>query len=373
MSFSDQGQSGSRYSEVVFQEMVNCEIGELLPVELIDACELENARAVLEIGCGAGEWLLGIAREYPQLQCIGVDQDKGMMMMANATAEQDGMAQMRCFASEINDIGPDLFPLVKFDLVHLSFLSRYILTVDYPKLARTCAALCRPGGFICWTEAELPVTNSPAFERLVGLLCEALDKAGQSFIPESMLELSGLPTKGSGKRRVGRAAYKRRHLGIAPMPGRWLRDASCGMFNTSSETARRLFGKYPAIPEKPYAIRLSSGSMPYKSFVQMMPRLLHEAKRFLLAKGVIGFGEFDDLCVKVEKELASEDFCGLAFVARWHVHGGEPLIATLWLGLLLERPTMDSSQIAQVALGPSYCPARQPGGTSEWHCATRLP
>lgn len=316
MSFNYGGQTGSRYDEVVFQEMVIGEMGELLPVELIDACELENARSVLEIGCGAGEWLRGIARDYPRLQCIGVDQDEGMVMMANATAEQDGLAQMRCFASDINDIGPELFPLEKFDLVHLSFLSRYILSVDYPKLARTCAELCRPGGFVCWTEAELPVTNSPAFERLAGLLCEALDKAGQSFFPESMLELSTLLAKSSGKRRVDRAGYKRRHLGITPMPGFWLRKAGCGMFNTSSEAARRLFGKYPAIPEKPYAIRLSSGSMPYQSFVQMMPRLLHEAKRFLLAKGVIGFGEFDDLCIKVEKELASEDFCGLAFVAR---------------------------------------------------------
>ena len=321
MLFSDTGRSGSRYDEVVFQEMVIGEMGELLPVELIDECDLENARSVLEIGCGAGEWLRAIARDYPQLQCIGVDQDEGMVMMANAVAQQDGLAQMRCFASDINDIGPELFPLEKFDLVHLSFLSRYILSIDYAKLARMCAALCRPGGFVCWTEAELPVTNSPSFERLVGLLCEALEKAGQSFIPESMSELSVvLVAKGSGKRRVGKAGYKRRHLGITPMPSRWLREAGCGRFNTSSEAARRLFGKYPAIPEKPYAIRLSSGSIVYKSFVQMMPRLLHEVRRFLLRRGVIGIGECDELCVKVERELASEDFCGLAFVAR--VWGG---------------------------------------------------
>jgi hypothetical protein len=64
------------------------------------------------------------------------------------------------------------------------------------------------------------------------------------------------------------------------------------------------------------AIRLSNGSIAYKSFMQMMPQLLHQVKRFLLAKGVIGYGEFDELCVKLEKELTNEDFCGLAFVAR---------------------------------------------------------
>ncbi|HKV58227.1 MAG TPA: class I SAM-dependent methyltransferase [Ktedonobacteraceae bacterium] len=316
MVFNNNGRTGSRYDEVVFQEMVIGEMGELLPVELIDACDLENARSVLEIGCGAGEWLRGIAQDYPQLQCIGVDQDEGMVMMANAQAEQDGLGQMRCFVSNIHDISPELFPLEKFDLVHLSFLSRYILTVDYPRLARTCVELCRPGGFVCWTEGELPITSSLAFERLIMLLCEALDEAGQSFIPESMWELSALLAKSFGTVAVDRANYKRRHLGITPMPGLWLREAGCSIFNTSSEAARRLFGKYPAIPAKPYAVRLSRGSIPYESFVKVMPQLLHEVKQFLLRKGVIGFGEYDELCAQVERELAAEDFCGLAFVVR---------------------------------------------------------
>lgn len=314
MSFLDEMQSGSRYSEVVFQEMVISEIGELLPAELIDACELENARSVLEIGCGAGEWLRSIAREYPQLQCIGVDQDQGMVMMANAQAEQDGLAQMRCFEADINDIDPELFPLVKFDLVHLSFLSRYMLTVDYAKLARTCMALCRPSGFICWTEAELPVTNSSAFERLTGLLCEVFDKTGKSFFPESMLELFALLAKGSEKERIGRAAYKRHHLGITPMPGFRLRKAASDMSNASSEAVWKLFGKYPTIPEKLYTVSLSRGSISYESFVKVMPRLLHEMRRFLLQTGIIGVGEYDELCVKVEKELVGEDFCGMALV-----------------------------------------------------------
>src|SRR5713101_5994362 len=75
MLFNDKGQTGSRYNEVRFQETAIGEMGELLPVELIEACDLENARSVLEIGCGAGEWLRSVARDYPRLQCIGIDQD----------------------------------------------------------------------------------------------------------------------------------------------------------------------------------------------------------------------------------------------------------------------------------------------------------
>ena len=273
MSFLDEMPTGSRYSEAVFQEMVIGEIGELLPAELIEACELENAQSVLEIGCGAGEWLRSIAQQYPHLQCIGVDQDKGMVMIANAQAERDGLSHMRCLEADINDIDPELFPLVKFDLVHLSFLARYITTVDYAKLARTCASLCRPGGFICWTEAELPVTNSPAFERLVGLVCQALDKAGRILIPESMMDPAVLQEQGYRKRKLARI-YKRHHLGITPMIGLWLRGAGCGRINPSSEAARRLFRGYAAIPPDPYAIRLSNGSLAYKSFIQTLPPLL---------------------------------------------------------------------------------------------------
>ena len=91
---------------------------------------------------------------------------------------------------EINDIPPMLFPRESFDLIHLSFLSRYILAVDFPALAQMCVALCRPGGVLCWTEAELPITTSPAFERLTSLVCETLQRAGQSFIPEARWEVA---------------------------------------------------------------------------------------------------------------------------------------------------------------------------------------
>jgi ubiquinone/menaquinone biosynthesis C-methylase UbiE len=316
MPFNKEMQAASRYDEVLFQRAVLGEMGESLPVELIDACNLENARSVLEIGCGAGEWLRRVAREYPHLQCIGIDQDEGMVKVANALARREGLSQVVCFASDLNYIAPDLFPLEKFDLIHLSFLGRFIMDVYYAGLARMCAGLCRPGGFVCWTETELPVTNSLAFERLVGLLCEALDEAGQSFTLDGMWEWSELLAKGLETMGVERAGFKRHHLGITPMLGLWLREAGFGGVGASSDDARQLFGKYPALPEKPYAVRLSSGSMVHESFAQVMKRLLREMRRFLLRMGVIGEGEYDELCLQVKRELAAEDFCGLAFVLR---------------------------------------------------------
>src|SRR5207248_2690536 len=79
-----------------------------------------------------------------------------------------------------------------------------------------------------WTEAELPLTTSAAFERLTELVCEALQRAGQSFIPERMWKWAELVAARSGKTGVETSTYKRRRLGITPMLGGWLRDAGCG-------------------------------------------------------------------------------------------------------------------------------------------------
>src|SRR5437588_391986 len=246
------------YDDIQFQRVIIEEMGELLPAKLLAECDLSRARSVLEIGCGTGEWLRAVARQYPDLQCIGIDQNELQVKAANALAYRDGLAQVAFLAHAINDLPPTLFPEASFDLVHLSFLSRYILTVDYPSLARMCAALCRPGGMVCWTEAELPITTSAAFERLTSLVCEALQRAGQSFIPQRMWEWSKLVAARSGKTGVETSTYKRRHLGITSMLGGWLRDAGCG---APPETP--LYGirgiDERVIHETAYAIEVSAG------------------------------------------------------------------------------------------------------------------
>lgn len=273
------------------------------------------ARSVLEIGCGAGEWLRAVARQYPDLQCIGIDQDELQVKAANALAYRDGLTQVAFLTHEINDLPPTLFPEASFDLVHLSFLSRYILTVEYPELARMCAALCRPGGIVCWTEGELPITTSTVFERLTSLVCEALQRAGQSFIPESMWEWGELLAVRSGKTGADRSSYKRRHLGITPMLGRWLRDAGCG-----GKRERPLYSIWGiderVIYETAYAIEVSAGLPAYEGFVGQARRFARQVKAFLLRTGVSEEMEYTALCDRLKTELADQAFCGLSFVLR---------------------------------------------------------
>ena len=300
--------------DIEFQRLLTEEIGELLPVALIRECDLSRANSVLEIGCGAGEWLRAVARLYPDLQCIGIDQDERLLKAARALAQRDHLAQVAFIAHEIDDLPPTLFAQGSFDLVHLSFLSRYILTANYPALAQTCASLCRPGGIVCWTEAELPVTNSPAFERLVSLVCEALQRAGQSFIPERMWEWAALFAAHSGKTGLDHSTYQRRHLGITPMLGRWLRDAGCGAQPETSYTYRSMDTR--VIHEMAYAIDVSAGQPAHEGFMQQAMRFTQQVKSLLLRTGVIEEMEHATLCDQLDGEIASTEFCGLSYLLR---------------------------------------------------------
>jgi ubiquinone/menaquinone biosynthesis C-methylase UbiE len=301
--------------DLEFQRILLEEMGELLPAKLLAECDLSRAGSVLEIGCGAGEWLRTVARQYPDLQCIGIDEDVPQVKVANALAQRDRLAQAAFLVHEINDISLPLFPQGSFDLVHLSFLGRFILTTNYPVLAQVCAALCRPGGMLCWTEAELPITTSAAFERLTALVCEALQRAGQSFIPESTWEWAELVAASSGKPGVDRSSYERRHLGITPMLGRWLRDAGCG-----AQREKPLYSIWGiderVIHETAYAIEVSAGQPAHEGFVAQASRFARQVKPFLLRTEVIGEMEHAVLCVQLEAELSNDDFCGLFYLLR---------------------------------------------------------
>ena len=303
------------YDDILFQRVIVEEMGELLPAKLLAACDLSHAESILEIGSGVGEWLRAVAHMYPHLQCIGIDQDARMVKAANALAQRDHLAQVAFLAQELDEMLPTLFPQGSFDLVHLSMLSRYILTANYPALAQACAALCRPGGVICWTEAELPITNSPACEQLTSLVCEALEKAGQSFITEHMWHVSALFSPHAGMAKTERSAYTRRHLGITMMLGGWLRDAGCGAIPETPSYSH--WGRDShVIHETASVIEVSAGQPAHEAFVRQAMRFSQRVKPLLLRTEVIVEMEHTALCTQLEEELTNRNFCGLFQLLR---------------------------------------------------------
>lgn len=240
-----------------------------------------------------------------------------MVKAANVLAQRDGLAQVAFLAQELDEMLPTLFPLGSFDLVHLSILGRYILTANYPALAQACAALCRPGGVICWTEAELPITNSPACELLTSMICEALQRAGQSFITERMWQVSTHFSSRSEMVATGHSTYTRHHLGITMMLGSWLRDAGCGaLLETHTQNLR---GRDThVIHEAAYVIEVSARQPAYEAFVRRSLRYCQRVKPLLLRTEVIGETEHDALCDQLVEELERQDFCGMfPIVQAW--------------------------------------------------------
>src|SRR5260370_19541377 len=102
--------NSNAYDDLRFQRVIVEEMGELLPAKLLADCDLSRARSILEIGCGAGEWLRAVARQYPDLQCLGIDQDEHLMKAANALAYRDGLSQVAFLAMDMSDLFPTLFP-----------------------------------------------------------------------------------------------------------------------------------------------------------------------------------------------------------------------------------------------------------------------
>ena len=114
---------------------------------------------------------------------------------------------------------------------------------------------------------------------------------------------------------LDRSTYKRRHLGITPKLGPWLRDAGCG---AQPETPTYNIWRTDArvIHETAYATEVSAGQQAHEGFVRQVRRFGHQVKPFLLRTGVIEEMEHAAVCDQLEGELASRDFCGLSLLLR---------------------------------------------------------
>lgn len=99
---------------------------------------------VLELGCGKGEYVVGLARKYPQKNYIGLDIKGARMWRGAKTAEEEGLGNVAFIRTRIELLGflfaekevseiwitfPDPHPResrAKKRLTHPAFLNRYI-------------------------------------------------------------------------------------------------------------------------------------------------------------------------------------------------------------------------------------------------------
>jgi ubiquinone/menaquinone biosynthesis C-methylase UbiE len=241
------------------------------------ALDKSTPRAMLDIGCGVGDWTLEVACQYPILTITGIDRCGDAIAHARAQALIRGADNV---TFTVRDASRFLgFADQTFDVVTSRLYLGSLSLDNWQPLLRECARVTRPGGIICLTGCERGSSSSPALEELTALAVLALKLAGYSGSPDG------------------------RMIGIAPLLGRFLREIGCCDIRTYL-----------------YPLDYSQGT----PLCEAMREYL-EAGWPLLEPALLNLGlalpeALRTLHHQAQKELRAADFCGLwPWLAVWGI------------------------------------------------------
>ncbi len=139
---------------------------------------------VLEIGCGAGGWVVETAQAYPEMSLVGIDINPLMVGYSQAQAKTLELENRVEF--QVMDALKKLeFPDNSFDLVNLRFGISFVRTSEWSSLLLEMQRVVRPGGIIRLTECETGFSSaSQAVTQMNDLGTRALYQAGHLFTQE---------------------------------------------------------------------------------------------------------------------------------------------------------------------------------------------
>lgn len=236
-------------------------------------------RSVLDIACGPGGWVFDVAATYPHVIVTGIDISE--LMVAYAQSQAQVHYAYNTHFKVMNALKPLDFPDNSFDFVNARLLFGFMPPTAWLPLLGECLRILRPGGMVYLTEGEAGITNSPATERITGMVTHALYQAKQSFSPDG------------------------RHTSITPMLSRLQREAGFGhiqhtthMMDYSNDTEA-----HPGM---------------YQNFMVGYKLI----QPFLIKMGMITPEEMERLYQQMLIEMAADDFC-----AAWYllsVQGRKP-------------------------------------------------
>ena len=244
-------------------------MGGMLPPLFVSS----NGCSMLDLGWGMGWCVYEMALKYPSLHITGIDMDASVVEQAQSLV--NGLSNVTVFVQDIHHFEENVFSSALFDLIHLHFLAGDVTLQQFPILMQSLARICRPGGSLVWTEAELPITTSLACQHLCTLIQRGLQVRGHAFSP-------------------GNAGNS---LGLIARMGHLLRNAG-----------------YRISPSKAYAIDISAGSKGNEAFMTQLDISSEQICSFLLEAGVTTVTEFEDIFLEMQQEIQEEKFCGLLYL-----------------------------------------------------------
>jgi len=153
--------------------------------ELLSLCHIEDARQVLNVGCGIGVGPVYIAKKY-NCRVVGVDISEKMIEWSRRRAREERVeAEVEFRVADVLELP---FEANQFDVVIVE--SVLIFVEDKPRAIRECVRVTKLGGYVglnegCWTRQPSP-----------DLVAQVKDAIGP-FIPtietwQSLWEASGL-------------------------------------------------------------------------------------------------------------------------------------------------------------------------------------
>lgn len=242
-------------------------IGNVLPPSL----DLSQVHRVLDVGCGIGAWAYDMAWRHPDIQVVGID--KSPFLIDQAQKHIFGnISNVTYIVQDMHQLEGEMFAPGSFDLIHMRFMVGDVSVQTFPPLIRSLAQLCRQGGFFAWTEVELPLTTSAAYQRLCELVLHGLQASGRAFAPGNS-------------------------LGITARMGRWLRENG-----------------YRVVQDQAYAIEVSAGTKGHEMFARQAYVFSNQVLPFLLETKVTTATEFEEVFMHMQNEIWDESFCGLCFL-----------------------------------------------------------
>jgi ubiquinone/menaquinone biosynthesis C-methylase UbiE len=260
-------ESATEMARLLHQDrLISSHLGGLLP----ERPNHDSMQRVLDLACGPGGWAQEVALAYPTIEVVGVDISHTMIEYASAMARVRGLSNLTFRVMDV--LKPLDFPDHSFDLVNARLIFGFMPPAAWPALLQESIRITRPRGIIRLTECESDITNSPATQRLTGMVTRALQLAGRSFSPDG------------------------RHFGIVPMLGRFLREAGCR-----------------SIQHLAYALDWSAGTEAHESTRFNLQFLLKLLEPFLVKMQVTPAEEFEPLYQRALEEMQAEDFCAITF------------------------------------------------------------